>query len=384
MYPLRFAAAMLLAAGFCLAAHAADKVTVQRVPGGGIQPQVATDGKGTVHLVYFKGKPDAGDLYYVKSVDNARTFGPAIRVNSDDNSALAIGNVRGAHIALGKNGRVHVAWMGSKSAPQKGAKDAPGMLYARLADGGKAFEPQRNVIQQAYGLDGGGTVTADAAGNVYVYWNGDNEGKGEANRRIFVVRSTDEGKTFEKEMPALAQNTGACSCCGMAASTDGKGNVFVLYRSASDEGRNRDMYLIVSRDKGATSQGTKVAEWQINACPLSTANLHDTGNGVLAAWETKLQVYFSRINPTTLLPGVPVPAPGEPNDRKFPVVAESKGETIIAWTEGMGWEKGGSLAWQTYDREGKPTMDKGAAGGVPVWSLVAVVARTDGGFTILY
>jgi DNA-binding beta-propeller fold protein YncE len=47
------------------------------------------------------------------------------------------------------------------------------MLYARLDDAGTAFEPQRNLIQVAAGLDGGGSVAADQAGNVYVANTGD-------------------------------------------------------------------------------------------------------------------------------------------------------------------------------------------------------------------
>jgi hypothetical protein len=46
------------------------------------------------------------------------------------------------------------------------------MLYARLNDGRTAFEAQRNVMQFAAGLDGGGTVAADSQGRVFVAWHG--------------------------------------------------------------------------------------------------------------------------------------------------------------------------------------------------------------------
>ena len=45
-------------------AHRAD-VTLIRTPGGGIQPQLAVDENGVLHLIYFKGDPSAGDVYYV-------------------------------------------------------------------------------------------------------------------------------------------------------------------------------------------------------------------------------------------------------------------------------------------------------------------------------
>ena len=34
-----------------------DKVGTLRVPEGGIQPQVIVDGKGVVHMIYFRGDP---------------------------------------------------------------------------------------------------------------------------------------------------------------------------------------------------------------------------------------------------------------------------------------------------------------------------------------
>ena len=37
-------------------AEPSKKVRLLRVPDRGIQPQVVLDGKGTVHMVYFKGE----------------------------------------------------------------------------------------------------------------------------------------------------------------------------------------------------------------------------------------------------------------------------------------------------------------------------------------
>ena len=59
------------------------------------------------------------------------------------------------------------------------------MLFTRLNDSGTAFEPERNLIQKAYGLDGGGTLAADDQGHVYVFWHAPIPGTtGEQNRRV--------------------------------------------------------------------------------------------------------------------------------------------------------------------------------------------------------
>src|SRR5207302_344064 len=80
-------------------------VEVIRTPNGGIQPQALVDAKGVLHLVYFKGDPAAGDLFYVSRAAGDKDFSSAIRVNSQPGSAIAIGTIRGGQIALGKGGR---------------------------------------------------------------------------------------------------------------------------------------------------------------------------------------------------------------------------------------------------------------------------------------
>ncbi|HEV8377728.1 MAG TPA: hypothetical protein VGP99_02680, partial [Tepidisphaeraceae bacterium] len=190
------------------------KVKLIRVPDGGIQPQVAVDERGAVHLLYYKGPEGRGDLFYVKSADGGISWSAPMRANSQSGSAIAIGTIRGGHIAVGKNGRVHVAWMGADGAEPKptGTKATP-MLYARLNDSGTAFEAQRNVITKNVGLDGGGSVAADGVGNVYVAWHASPKGQeGEASRTVWVARSKDEGRTFEAEKKAWEQPVGACGC----------------------------------------------------------------------------------------------------------------------------------------------------------------------------
>jgi hypothetical protein len=81
------------------------------------------------------------------------------------------------------------------------------------------------------------------------------------------------------------------------------------------------------------------------------------------------------------------PAPPDSNvaKRKHPAIASNEsGETIMVWTEGAGWKKGGALAWQIFDKNGNPVGAMGSAQGVPVWGLASVVAETDGSFTIVY
>ena len=360
------------------------EVIIMRTPGGGIQPQLALDRQGVLHLIYFKGDPSAGDIYYVRRVPGAADFSPPIRVNSVPGSAIAIGSVRGAQVAIGSGGRVHVAWLGSSKAQPRGPDNATPMIYTRLNDAGTAFEPQRNVMQFAVGLDGGGSVAADKLGNVYVVWHGNPDKNGEANRRVWMARSADDGKTFARETPVYPESSGACGCCGMRAFADSSGNVYILYRAAT-QSIHRDMILLVSNDHGKTSLGNRVANWQLNACPMTTDAIGEAGQNILLAWETAGQVFFAQAahgTPTIL---DATAAPGAAQDRKHPALAaNSQRESLLAWTEGTAWERGGSIAWQGFDKNGRPTQTRGTAPGLPVWGLVAAFANEDGTFTIVY
>jgi hypothetical protein len=362
----------------------AAKVMQIRVPDHGIQPQAVTDARGAVHLIYYQGDPARGDVYYVRSDDGIR-FSKPLRVNRHPRSAIAMGNIRGAHLAVGKIGRIHVAWMGSDQADPRGPNKATPMLYTRLNDAGTAFEPERNVIRSAYGLDGGGSLAADPAGNVYVAWHAPvPDTVGEANRCVWVAHSEDEGKTFAAEKRSNADATGACGCCGMRLFCDKKGAIYALYRSAQQV-VHRDMHLLFSSDKGDTFKGQKAHEWNIGGCPMSSEAFCEGPGGVFAAWETDGQVYFARIDPLTGKRSDPVAAPGAGKGRRFPALAaNSRGEVLLAWTEGVQWGKGGVAAWQIFDKEGNPIRERGRANSLPAWSLVAAFVRPDGGLTVVY
>ena len=232
------------------------RVTLLNTPGGGIQPQAAIGTDGVVHLIYFKGDPTAGDVFYTRLGPGKREFASAIRVNGQPGSAVAVGTIRGAQLAIGRGGRVHVAWNGSGKVPPKAASDSTPMLYARSDREGKAFETQRNSMTKTSGLDGGGTVAVGPDGDVYVAWHGRSEdsAQGEDGRRMWMARSRDDGATFAPEEPAFDQPTGACGCCGTRAMADGRGTLYVLYRAATKV-VGRDMYPLTSRDRGTRFRG---------------------------------------------------------------------------------------------------------------------------------
>lgn len=365
------------------AAVAETEIRLLRTPDAGIQPQAVVE-DGAVHLIYFKGEPRAGDVYYVRSRTSPVKWSEPIRVNSRPSSVIAMGSVRGAHLAVGKHGRVHVAWMGASDAEPRGPSGAAPMLYTRLNDAGTGFEPQRNVMQHADGLDGGGSVAADGRGAVYVAWHGHGEEDGEDHRRVWVARSTDEGATFSSELPASGESLGACGCCGMRAYAGRGGTLYMMYRTAAG-GTDRGMRLLVDEDAaGALSfKGARVDHWELSACPMTTTSIRQAGDRVIASWENDEQIYFADISRS--MHAAATAAPGAPGGRKHPVaVGNGRGETLLVWTEGTGWNKGGRLAWQVFDSAGDTTAARGVTADVPVWSFPTAFADAGGSFTIIY
>src|SRR5262245_15381971 len=358
-----------------------EKVNLIRTPNGGLQPQAVMDANGALRLVYFAGEPNAGDIFYVHRERDKTGFSSPIRINSQPGSAVAVGTMRGAHIAVGRGGRVHVSWNGSTKASPRGPENSDPMLYARMNDAKTAFEAQRNLMQVSHALDGGGSLAADQEGDVYVAWHGAGEQKGEEHRRVWLARSTDDGQTFAREA-ALAEETGACGCCGMRAFVDARGALQLLYRTATGM-TERGMFLLTSTDKGKSSSGTRLDQWHLTSCPMSTATMTTNNDKrVVGAWENNGQVFFATLDQA---PPKPVAAPATTGKRKHPAIAtNARGETILVWTEGTGWKKGGSLAWQVFDKNGNAVGEMGAAQDVPVWGLATVIAEADGKFTIIY
>jgi len=60
---LRVTSLVILALAIASPIAEAARVTLLRTPDGGIQPQAAVDSRGMVHLIYFKGEADGGNVF---------------------------------------------------------------------------------------------------------------------------------------------------------------------------------------------------------------------------------------------------------------------------------------------------------------------------------
>ncbi|MCR9296766.1 MAG: hypothetical protein NXI32_29005 [bacterium] len=395
---------LLILAAFISATLAEDipQVRVARVPDQGLQPQIEVGTEGEIHLIYFRGAPEAGDLYYCRLTDaESLEWTQPIRVNSQIGSAVATGTIRGAQMALGKSDRVHVAWNGSGQAKPKGIAhpglptDSPyrfsaPMLYSRMNETGDAFEEQRNLMTHTYALDGGGSVAADPQGLVYVVWHANSiqqTGAEEADRAVWVAKSEDGGQTFSAETRANEDDTGACGCCGLHAFCSSDGRLWVMYRTATDK-VHRDMHVLTEDPSQQKYESRLLGRWKAAICVMSTSDICSTPKEIFAAWENDecIQLLGLSESAPESKRGRPWTSLGGRSPHKHPRLAiNNKGQMLLVWTEGTSWNNGGDIAWQLFDRTGSPIRRaNGRAKGLETWSFAAAYANEDGSFTIVY
>lgn len=105
----------------------ADNFVFDGCPHAG--PSLAVDPAGRVHIAWWTGREGAAGVYYARSDDGARTFGPAVPLG-------VAGFARPAHaqLRLGARGTVVVAWDDART-------PLPRVTVRVSRDGGRSFGP---------------------------------------------------------------------------------------------------------------------------------------------------------------------------------------------------------------------------------------------------
>ena len=369
--PGRALLGLVLAAAAGAACGGAPPVEVLRAPAGASLPQTAVDGGGRLHLVYYTGSMSSGNLWHVTREPEASAWSAPRRVNSRPYSVTGLGPVDGGQLAVGPDDRLHVTWF---------HRDPARFHYTRT-DAAGAFEPQRTLsAREESGVEAGSTVAADAAGGVYVFWHA---GPGaDADRRVYLAASRDGGERFDPPRAVSPAAAGACGCCGLRAAADGAGAVRVSYRGAGDNVR-RGMRLLTSTDGGRTFDDRLVQPWDVGACPVATTTLASGPDGTLVAWETEGQVYAA--NAGRLDEAWSPPGEAQFRRKNAAVAVNHRGDVLLAWGDGPGWQSGGNLHWAAFDAQGRPRGGAGRAREpIPARSVPAAAARPDGSFVIVY
>jgi hypothetical protein len=307
----------------------ANVTFVAALPAGAIVPDAEVDSAGVIHVAYLL----ANDVFYVSSGDEGKTFSESVRINSEAGFASGAG-FRGPDIAVGKDGGIHVIWYNA-GYQQKRPKDEWGVMYSRLDKSKQRFEKERNLNQRP---SDNFSIAADPTGKVAVIWMAGG---------VFASLSADGGETF---LPAEKLELDPCECCGSRAIYSGDGSLSVLYRDKTDNLRDTNIARLSAVGGKWSNQVISKTPWPIDSCPMTGGFISRAAKGLVVAWETKNQVYFSMLSQSALRI-VNKREIRAADKGKYPVVLGSGDSTLVAWKNDR------MLEWQLFDSDGKPVGD---------------------------
>lgn len=340
-----------------LADDQAGKVTTVVVPAAGKPVVARADEQGAVHLLC--DSPEGPK--YLKSADGGVTFSAAIPVVSGGSHPAGL-EYSGWDMAVGKGGRVHVA-MGTNAWKLKLPEEEWGYFYASLDPDSSAFTPVRNINRKP---SEGFSLAADEKGNVTACWLSD---------KLYANVSRDNGETFGPNVE-LNSRYNPCNCCTTSAAYGEGGRLAVLYREETNN--ERDMYLVLWDQARGDTTRTRVGRtpWKIDGCPMTYYTVSRERGGFVAAWPTKGEIFFARLNGEgEPLPSAEIKTPGRSGMRTGVIALSAPdGSTLVAW------KKDERLGWQLYDADGRPAGPPGAAKSPGTGA--AGVVRKDGRFIL--
>jgi hypothetical protein len=183
-------------------------------------PRIGVDAKKNLYVTapvtfddaeYHKPYPVA-ELYLATSADGGKTWSKPVQVNEVDKQAP-----EALHwMAVAPDGIVHIAWLDHRGRLERGQD----LYYARVVNGvvGKNVKVASTVCECcAPGL------AVDHAGHPFLAYR---EGGAKESREIFALRSTDQGRTFTPAVQVNQQPTRESGCPMsapvVAVSADGK------------------------------------------------------------------------------------------------------------------------------------------------------------------
>lgn len=238
-------------------------------------------------------------------------------------------------MTVGKGGAVYVA-ISTNNWKVKFSGVVDGLAFTSLAAGTTAFAPLRSLNGQP---SEGFLLAADQSDNVVATW---------LANKLYANVSRDGGRTFTPNAE-INPVYDPCNCCTTRSVYGADGSLAILYREKTND--KRDMHVVILKKDGQQLR-TRISStlWQINACPMTYFGLSATKNGYIAAWPTKGQVYFARMdkNGGVMHPGE-IKTPGRSGMRTGLIALEAPdGKVLIAWNHQR------QLSGQLYSPDSQP------------------------------
>jgi hypothetical protein len=172
---------------------------------------------------------------------------------------------------------------------------AGALRFVTSADGGATWSRAVTVTDDGdFGSHNFHAMHAGRDGALYVSWLDGRNGVS----NVYIARSTDSGKTWQKNQRVYEGE--ACPCCRTAMATDAKGNLYLSWRTVMP-GNIRDIVVARSSDGGSSWSEPKrvhADNWVFPGCPHAGPVIHSDDHGRLhISWWTGLEgkagVYYA-------------------------------------------------------------------------------------------
>jgi len=244
---------------------------------------------------------DSSTIWFSKSTDAGQSWTQAIRLNKEAGDCIDSDNtVEGAVPAVGVNGEVYVAWVGTN-----------GIIFDRSLDYGSTWLEDDILVTSVpggwdYAIPGifrsnGLPITvcdtSGGANNGTIYINWSDQRNGIDDTDVWLCKSIDGGNTWSSPIRVNDDLPGKQQFLTWMAIDQVTGKLwFVFYdrRNYSDE--QTDVYCAVSEDGGNTFTNFKISESPFN--PVSTVFFGDYTN--ITAYNNVVRPIWARLDGNSL------------------------------------------------------------------------------------
>ncbi|MCC6141530.1 MAG: exo-alpha-sialidase [Nitrospira sp.] len=259
------------------------KVTTDRKVRTVVGPSVRIDDAGQISLAWVEEEKETRTVLYSRIEKADGPLGESVRVNSPSEVPYSRQEAP-AFVASGDE--VLIAWA---IAHPKMTPDKPfsnDLRLSRSADGGKTFQPSVLVNDDelviGHSFD---SIHVAPDGVVHMAWIDGREGKKESG--TFAARSTDHGRTVEKN---LKVDESTCVCCRTSMTSSPDGTLYVAWRKILP-GEIRETVVARSTDGGQTFAAPVIVghdQWVFPGCPHRPASIGTDRQGRLyVVWYTE-------------------------------------------------------------------------------------------------
>jgi hypothetical protein len=249
----------------------------------------AVDSSGRLWVAYAEAATPRTHVVVVRSDDDGKHWGAAIRVTSKAAPVSADGENR-PKLAFGPQGDVYVSWTSPTS-----AQYTADIRFARSLDGGATWSApvvvhrDRQVITHRFE-----SMVVGRDGRIWTAWIDKRDlaiaqaaQRDYAGAAVYYAYSDDRGATWRGDFKVADQS---CECCRIALATDAEGRALALWRHvfAGSERDHAIAELDPQRDQPALARAT-FDRWRIDACPHQGPGLAVARDG------TRHAVWFNHV-----------------------------------------------------------------------------------------